>query len=71
MAIENGHLDAEFDPDTMRWTRSIMRNLAMPTDSLERIRQLAWLTVNRSDYVDYKMRQRVNTGSNTLAVASI
>ncbi len=71
MAIENGHLDAEFDPDTMRWTRSIMRNLAMPTDSLERIRQLAWLTVNRSDYVDYKMRQRVNNDDYTLAVASL
>lgn len=71
MAIAEGHLDAEFDPDTMRWTRSIMRNLAMPTDSLERIRQLAWLTVNRSDYVAYKIGQRVNTGSNTLAVASL
>lgn len=70
MAIANGQLDAEFDPDTMRWTRSIMRGLAMPAESLERIRQLAWLTVNRTDYVRYKIGQRVDTSSKTLAVAT-
>ena len=71
MVIANGQLDANFDPDTMRWTKSILSNLAMPAESLERIRQLAWLTVNRSDYVNYKIRQRVDTSSSTLAVASL
>ncbi len=71
MAIANGQLDAEFDPDTMRWTKSILRNLAMPTDSLERIRQLAWLTVNRTEYVNYKIAQRVNPSDTTLAVATL
>ena len=67
----NGQLDVEFDPDTMRWTKSILKNLAMPAESLERIRQLAWLTVNRTDYVNYKIRQRVDTSDTTLAVASL
>lgn len=71
MAIANGQLDAEFDPDTMRWTKSILRGLAMPTDSLERIRQLAWLTVNRTEYVNYKIGQRVDTTDRQLAVASL
>jgi hypothetical protein len=28
-------------------------------DALESMRQLAWLTVNRSDFVDYKLGHRV------------
>jgi anaerobic magnesium-protoporphyrin IX monomethyl ester cyclase len=71
MVIANGQLDADFDPDTMRWTKSILQNLAMPAETLERLRQLAWLTVNRTEYVDYKIRQRVDTNSNNLAVASL
>lgn len=54
MAIRDGYLDANFDPDAMRWTKSIMRNLAMEPDALEHVRHLAWMTVNRPDYVDYK-----------------
>ena len=71
MVIANGQLDAEFDPDTMRWTKSILRGLAMPAESLERVRQVAWLTVNRRDYVEYKIRQRVETNDSSLAVASL
>ena len=55
----------------MRWTKSILQNLAMPAETLERLRQLAWLTVNRTEYVNYKIRQRVDTNSNNLAVASL
>ncbi len=56
--IANGQLDPDFDTDTMRWTKSIMKNLAMSTDDLECIRQNAWLTVNRPEYVQHK-RQMV------------
>jgi anaerobic magnesium-protoporphyrin IX monomethyl ester cyclase len=54
MALREGHLDADFDPDTMRWTKSIMHNLALDNEGLEQMRQLAWLIVNRPAYVDYK-----------------
>jgi len=53
-AIANGQLDTGFDPDAMRWTRSILKNLCMSADALEHVRQVAWLTVNRRDYVNYK-----------------
>jgi len=54
MAVRNGHIDRDFDPDALRWTRSIMRNLKIDTATLEHLRQLAWLLVNRSEYVSYK-----------------
>lgn len=60
MVIASGQLDKEFDTDQMKWTKSILKNLAVPAETLEHIRQLAWLTVNRSHYVDYKIRMRVN-----------
>jgi radical SAM superfamily enzyme YgiQ (UPF0313 family) len=59
-AIANGQLDAHFDPDTMRWTKSILKDLCMPAEALEHVRQVAWLTVNRSEYVNYKSDQWVD-----------
>jgi anaerobic magnesium-protoporphyrin IX monomethyl ester cyclase len=53
-ALRDGHLDSDFNTDEMRWTRSIMRNMPMDASALEHIRQLAWLLVNRPDYVKYK-----------------
>ena len=43
----------------MKWTKSILKGLAIPADTLEHLRQLAWLTVNRSTFVDYKIGMRV------------
>jgi radical SAM superfamily enzyme YgiQ (UPF0313 family) len=53
-AVRDGHIDQDFDPDELRWTKSIMRGLNIDTEALEHLRQLAWLLVNRSDYVRYK-----------------
>src|SRR6185436_7378161 len=61
MVIKNGQLDPDFDTDQMKWTKSILKGLAVPADTLEHLRQLAWLTVNRSDFVDYKIGMRVKT----------
>jgi radical SAM superfamily enzyme YgiQ (UPF0313 family) len=60
MVIANGQLEPDFDTDQMKWTRSILKNLAIPADTLEHMRQLAWLTVNRSEFVDYKLAMRVS-----------
>ncbi len=59
MCIETGQLNPEFNPDEMKWTKSILSNLAVPADTLEHMRQLAWLTVNRPDFIDYKVAMRV------------
>jgi hypothetical protein len=36
-----------------------MKNIAVPAETLEHLRQRAWLTVNRPEYVDYKIKMRV------------
>jgi anaerobic magnesium-protoporphyrin IX monomethyl ester cyclase len=59
MVVERGQLDPNFDTDQMKWTRSILKNIAIPAETLEQMRQLAWLTVNRSEFVDYKINMRV------------
>lgn len=58
--VQNGQLDPIFDPDEMRWTKSVMRNLALNAHTLERICQMAWLLVNSKDYVRYKREMFVN-----------
>ena len=57
--VASGQLDPTFNTDQMKWTKSILKNLAVPAETLEHIRQLAWLTVNRTDFVDYKIKMRV------------
>jgi len=59
MVIASGQLDRDFDTDQMKWTKSILKGLAVPAETLEHLRQLAWLTVNRPSYVDYKINMRV------------
>jgi len=43
----------------MKWTKSTLKGLAVPADTLEHLRQLAWLTVNSTDFVNYKINMRV------------
>lgn len=54
--IDNGQLSPNFDTDKMRWTKSILSGLAMSPEALEELRQLAWLMVNRPEYVAAKQK---------------
>lgn len=58
-AVARGQLPRDFDPDAMKWTRSILEGTPVSREALEGMRQLAWLTVNRTEYVDYKLGHRV------------
>jgi hypothetical protein len=59
MCVQTGQLDPDFDTDQMKWTKSILKGLAVPAETLEHLRQLAWLTVNSTDFVQYKIGMRV------------
>lgn len=61
MCIELGMLDPEFDTDVMKWTKSTLKNTPVSPEALEYMRQLAWLTVNRRDFVEYKIGMRVQS----------
>ncbi len=57
--LASGQLDPNFNTDQMKWTKSMLEGLCMPAESLEYLRQMAWLTVNRTEWVEYKIGQRV------------
>lgn len=71
MVINSGQLDPDFDTDQMKWTKSILRGLAVPPDTLEHLRQLAWLTVNSTDFVQYKINMRVKKPEAAVAAAAM
>lgn len=60
MCVEADMLDPDFDTDLMKWTKSTLKNTPVAPEALEYMRQLAWLTVNRRDFVEYKIGMRVN-----------
>ena len=66
MSIREGYLSADFDPDDMRWTRSIFRNTPVSPDALEYIRTIAWNLTNRSDF----LRNKQAAGFEALASVS-
>jgi radical SAM superfamily enzyme YgiQ (UPF0313 family) len=59
MCIELGMLDPDFDTDIMKWTKSSLKNTKVSPEALEYMRQLAWLTVNNTEFVEYKIGMRV------------
>ena len=54
MAIKNGQLAKDFNPDDMRWTRSVFKNTPVSAETLEHIRTLAWKLINRPEFVGSK-----------------
>lgn len=54
MACALGHIDRDFDPDTMNWTRANMKNTAVPAEQLEEIRDRAWEETNYPEFKRYK-----------------
>ena len=65
MVIRDGMLSPDFNPDDMRWTRSIMTNTPVSAEALEHIRTLAWKLINRTQFV----QDKETTGFASLAAA--
>jgi len=66
-AIKNGNLDEDFNPDKMHWQKANMNNTIVSPQELESIRDEAWASLNRKDFIDYKkdMAVDLNTGEIT------
>jgi radical SAM superfamily enzyme YgiQ (UPF0313 family) len=54
MACAQGHIDPDFNPDTMNWTRANMKNTTVPAGQLEEIRDRAWEETNHPEFKRYK-----------------
>ena len=64
-ATSKGYLPKDYDPDKMHWQKANMKNTIIPPEELEEIRNEAWQSINRGNYVNYKKDMVVedtNTG---------
>lgn len=54
MAIREGYLPRDFNPDKMNWAKANMTNTPVPPEQLEEMRDKAWEELNDSAFVSYK-----------------
>lgn len=58
-AIANGHLSPDFDPDKMNWHKPVLLNTIVPPERVLELREWAWRTVNRPEYVAERLKQNI------------
>jgi anaerobic magnesium-protoporphyrin IX monomethyl ester cyclase len=63
-AIENGHLPTDYNPDSFQWTRANLRNILVPQDELELIRDKAWNDCNSDYFKESRRKWVVNSNTN-------
>lgn len=61
MAIDGGHLDADFDPDSMNWKNATMKNTKVPPERIIEIRDWAWKSVNTNEHVERRLKESAGT----------
>lgn len=61
LAIANGHLSADFDPDQMNWKNAIMKNTAVPPERVIELRDWAWAEVNSEQYKRSRLEREIGS----------
>lgn len=61
IAIRDGHLAPDFDPDIMNWKNAVMKNTTVPPERLVELRDWAWNTVNTEDYKKTRIEKEIRT----------
>lgn len=61
MAVNDGNLDPDFDPDLMNWKNVIMKNTVVPPDRIVELRDWAWRTVNTKEHVERRLKESAGT----------
>ncbi len=56
LAMAEGYLDSNFDPDKFNIHRVVMKNTKVPPERLIEIREWAWRTANPRDYVEARLK---------------
>lgn len=60
-AVRDGYLDPNVDPDTLNIHRVAMTNTAVAPERLMELREWAWRTVNRKEYVEARLKLSVGS----------
>ena len=58
-AIKEGYLSPDFNSDSMNWQNPIMKNTAVPPERILELREWAWRTVNRPEYVQARLKKNI------------
>lgn len=61
LALKRGYLESSFDPDQMNWHRPVMKNTMVPPERLLELREWAWRQVNRKEYVEARISQKIGS----------
>lgn len=61
VAIKNGNLDEDFDPDAMNWKNAIMKNTFVSPKRIVQLRDWAWESVNTKEYVERRLRESIGS----------
>ena len=57
IAIRDGYLDKDFDPDFMNWKTAIMKNTIVSPQRIIEIRDWAWRAVNTNEHVERRLKE--------------
>jgi hypothetical protein len=59
IAIREGYLNPDFDPDVMNWKNGVMQNTRVSRERIVELRDWAWRTVNPPEHVAKRLRESV------------
>lgn len=57
LAIEEGHLDRNFDPDQMNWKNPVMKNTTVSPEKIIELTDKAWHEINSDEYVARRLAE--------------
>ena len=61
IAITDGYLDKNFDPDIMNWKNAVMKNTAVSPERITELRDAAWREVNTAEHVAMRLKQSIGS----------
>lgn len=64
IAVRDGYLSPDFDPDIMNWKNGVMRNTTVPVERIVEIRDWASEAVNPPEYVAKRLQESIGSRFN-------
>lgn len=61
LALREGHLSPDFDPDIFNWRNAVMRNTTVPPERIEELQQWAEFDVNTDEYRRKRLEIEIGT----------
>lgn len=59
IAINQGYLRKDFNPDDFNWRRAVMQNTTVPPRRIEELQREGWMNINPQDYVQKRLAMNV------------